>query len=118
MNGNAKRAKLVAAFVIAAGMVLTSAPPAIAATGSWSCGGGSVMKGTQGTSGAQTQEATDCYTIGVRVHYAHVGGSSWTTWETNSSYVIRAAPNTFGSAHNNTRNGAVQCLPIGSSCPP
>jgi hypothetical protein len=105
------KARWVAALALVCWLTLSCAAPATAAVESWSCGANNSFQGTMGSTGAQTREIGDCFTLGVRARYAHVGGSSWTTWTYSSFLAIRGASNTFQSEHSNSRSGTIEALP-------
>ncbi len=88
--GNMMKRGTMAAFVGTAAIAasLVAATPASADTvGPFQCGGEAGASGSTEGDAQITYVGTlwgDCGTLGIRVQYTHVGGSSWTGWKYES----------------------------------
>lgn len=75
----------VAATSIALGLAAASAAPASAGVVGAHCSNGGYVFGVSNTTQVRTNEDVNCGTVAVRARYAHVGGTSWTTWSYHAS---------------------------------
>lgn len=100
MNKRSRVGAIVSVALLTAGLTVSGATAASATDVSYSCG---LIRGTWHSQQAQTQEvAGSCGTVGVQAHYAHIGGTSWTTWTYDINHAVRPASNTFGGKHYST----------------
>ena len=102
-----KRKSIGATAVAAVALTLVGLTAAPAFAVNVTCGGGNSVNGNYNTFSGQTSEnsGSDCGMVGVSVHYAHVGGSSWTTMTYHATDANRSASNVFGSQHTTTVGG-------------
>ena len=74
---------LACGAALAVALAVALAAPAHAGSTSRTCGNSAVVVGfTENNGGGTYDDAPNtCGVLGVRVNYAHIGGSSWTAWK-------------------------------------